>query len=69
MYGTESAGGGIYDAKEMEGLPVGVQIVAGHWQEEKVVELMKVVDRALGPRGFGPGEFAKKEAKREQRVY
>ncbi|GAA6007776.1 hypothetical protein JCM10207_004870 [Rhodosporidiobolus poonsookiae] len=52
--------GGIYDAKEMEGLPVGVQIVGRQWDEERVVELMKVVDGALGPRGFGPGEFTKR---------
>jgi hypothetical protein len=49
--------GAAYDAKAMEGLPVGVQIVGGHWEEEKVIEMMKVVDEALGSRGFGPGEF------------
>lgn len=30
------------------------------FEEEKVIEMMKVVDNALGPRGFGPGEYAKK---------
>jgi hypothetical protein len=76
--------GGVYNAKEMAGLPVGVQVVGckflvsvcamarsrrtwvtlrfitAIWEEEKVIELMKVVDKALGPRGFGPGEFAKR---------
>jgi hypothetical protein len=69
VYGKEGVLGGIYDAKEMEGLPVGVQIVAGHWQEEKAIELMKVVDKALGPRGFGPGEFTKKHGQQQERVY
>ncbi|GAA5849475.1 hypothetical protein JCM8547_000465 [Rhodosporidiobolus lusitaniae] len=64
VYGT----GGICDAKEMEGLPVGVQVVCGMWEEEKAVEVMKVVDGALGPRGFGPGEHRKREKERE-RVY
>jgi len=45
----------VYNAKDMEGLPVGVQVVGKHWEEEKVIEMMKVVDDALGPRDFGPG--------------
>lgn len=57
VYGTK----GIYNAKDMEGLPVGVQVVGRQWDEETVIELMKVVDHALGPRGFGPGEFAKRQ--------
>lgn len=61
VYGGLDASGAVYDAEAMEGLPVGVQIVGGKWEEEKVVEMMKVVDRALGPRGFGPGEFVKRE--------
>ncbi|GAA6024469.1 hypothetical protein JCM8202_006337 [Rhodotorula sphaerocarpa] len=59
---------GIYDAKEMAGLPVGVQVVGRQWDEERVIELMKVVDAALGPRGFGPGEFAKRQ-KDSERVF
>lgn len=47
----------FYDAKKMEGLPVGVQVVGRKWEEEKVIEMMKVVDRALGERGFGPGSW------------
>ncbi|GAA6020979.1 hypothetical protein JCM11491_001574 [Sporobolomyces phaffii] len=59
----------VYDAVEMEGLPVGIQLVAGWGEEEKVIEGMKVVDRALGERGFGPGQYAKRAAKKETRVY
>lgn len=57
---------GIYNAKDMAGLPVGVQVVGRQWDEERVIELMKVVDIALGPRGFGPGEFAKRQAAAEK---
>ncbi|KAI9509118.1 amidase [Russula earlei] len=49
---------GAYDARAMEGLPVGVQIVGQPWEEEKVLAIMHVVDAALGPRGFGPGSWA-----------
>ncbi|GAA5874603.1 hypothetical protein JCM3774_004658 [Rhodotorula dairenensis] len=58
--------GGIYDAKDMAGLPVGVQLVGRQWDEERVIELMKVVDEALGPRGFAPGDFAKRETASEK---
>ena len=51
--------GGIYDVEAMAGLPVGVQIAGKSWEEEKVIEMMKVVDRALGERGFGPGSHQK----------
>jgi hypothetical protein len=51
--------GGIYDVEAMAGLPVGVQIAGKSWEEEKVIEMMKVVDRALGERGFGPGSYRK----------
>lgn len=54
----------VYDVEAMEGLPVGVQIAGKAWEEEKVIEMMKVVDRALGERGFGPGSYRKwKEGK------
>lgn len=50
--------GGAYDADKMRGLPIGIQIVGRRWQEEKVIEMMKVVDGALGPsRGFGPSSW------------
>ena len=49
----------VYDVKAMAGLPVGVQIAGKPWEEEKVIEMMKVVDNALGERGFGPGSYRK----------
>lgn len=45
----------VYDPKKMDRIPVGVQIVGKRWEEEKVIAMMHVVDKALGPRGFGPG--------------
>ncbi|OCH93682.1 amidase signature enzyme [Obba rivulosa] len=45
---------GYYDAKKMEGIPVGVQVVGRQWEDEKVLAMMRVVDDALGERGFGP---------------
>jgi len=44
-----------YNPAAMHGIPVGVQIVGKHWEDEKVIEMMKVVDSALGKRDFGPG--------------
>ncbi|KAJ8502302.1 hypothetical protein ONZ51_g48 [Trametes cubensis] len=52
--GAAAAGSGFYNAEKMAGLPVGVQVVGRRWEDEKVVEMMRVVDRALGPRDFGP---------------
>ncbi|KPV75250.1 uncharacterized protein RHOBADRAFT_26559 [Rhodotorula graminis WP1] len=62
VYGS----GGVYDALDMAGLPVGVQVVGRKYDEERVIELMKVVDAALGPRGFAPGDFAAREREREK---
>jgi len=45
----------VYNPSAMHGIPVGVQIVGKHWGDEKVIEMMKVVDVALGKRDFGPG--------------
>jgi hypothetical protein len=46
----------FYDPVAMEGMPVGVQIVGKTWEEEKVLAMMHVIDKALGKkRGFGPG--------------
>ena len=65
MYGTTKAPlKAAYNAKEMAGLPVGIQVIGGSWEEERVIELAKVVDNALGSRGFGPGEFAKRMKKK-----
>lgn len=47
----------FYNPKKMEGLPIGVQIVGKRWEEEKVIEMMKVVDAALGKRPFGPNSW------------
>ncbi|SCV68322.1 BQ2448_443 [Microbotryum intermedium] len=60
LYGPKDA---RYNAKEMAGLPVGVQIIAAKFEEEKVIKMMGVIDEALGSRGFGPGEFYKREQK------
>ncbi|KAM0752009.1 amidase signature enzyme [Meredithblackwellia eburnea MCA 4105] len=51
---------GAYNSEEMAGLPVGVQVIGAGWEEEKVIELMREVDTALGPRGFSPGDYTKK---------
>ena len=50
---------GIYDAKSMHGLPVGVQVVGRRLEEEKVLAGMKVVRAALDKAGtvFKPGKF------------
>lgn len=45
----------VYDAKKMQGLPIGVQIVGRPWEDEKVIHVMEILDRELGERGFGPG--------------
>lgn len=60
VYGTVKNVKAAYNADEMAGLPVGVQIIGATWEDEKVIEMAKIVDRALGPRGFGPGEFVKR---------
>ena len=51
-----------YDADAMGGLPVGIQLVGKRWEDEKVIEMMKVVDAALGERGFGPDGWEKWKA-------
>jgi len=53
----------FYDSKKMAGLPIGVQVVGKKWEDEKVVEMMKVLDVALGPkRGFAPGSWTSTKA-------
>lgn len=37
-----------YDARKMEGLPVGVQIVGRTFDDEKVLAMMKIVETAMG---------------------
>jgi hypothetical protein len=45
-----------YDAVEMAGLPVGVQIVGRRLQEEKVLAVMERVEAALEEHGKGKYE-------------
>lgn len=52
---TESDMYRIYDAEKWAGLPVGVQLVTQRGQEELAIGMMKLLDQALGPRGFNPG--------------
>ncbi|KAH8927368.1 amidase signature enzyme [Atractiella rhizophila] len=52
-----------YDAKQMEGLPVGIQIAGSNWEEEDVLKAMKIVDEALGKRDFGRGQWTAQVAK------
>ncbi|KAJ7052235.1 amidase [Mycena amicta] len=47
----------MYDVNLMSGMPVGVQVVGRKWEDEKVLAMMRIVDDALGPRGFGPGSW------------
>ena len=54
--------GAPYAPEKMAGLPVGVQVVGRAWEDEKVLAMMKVVDEALGPRGFGPGAWTPPQA-------
>lgn len=35
----------------------GIQVIGRHWEEEKIIGVMHVIDQALGPRGFGPGSW------------
>ena len=37
----------MYDADQMHGLPIGVQIVGRRLEEEKVLEGMKMAERSL----------------------
>ncbi|KZT27863.1 amidase signature enzyme [Neolentinus lepideus HHB14362 ss-1] len=46
-----------YNPEAMKGIPIGVQIVGKPWEDEKVVGMMRIVDNALGSRGFGPGSW------------
>ncbi|KAF9557330.1 amidase [Agrocybe pediades] len=48
----------LYNPKDSQGMPVSIQIVGKKWEEEKVLEIMDIVDSALGRgRGFGPGSW------------
>lgn len=43
----------VYDAEKIKGVPVGIQVVGRKWEEEKVLKMMRILDNALGERGFG----------------
>ncbi|KAF9453524.1 amidase signature enzyme [Macrolepiota fuliginosa MF-IS2] len=48
----------LYQPEQINGMPVGVQIIGRRWEDEKVLAMMKEVDEALGAnRGFGPGAW------------
>ena len=42
----------MYDAKKMDGLPVGIQIVGRRLEEEKVLEGMKLVQKVMKDNGL-----------------
>jgi Asp-tRNA(Asn)/Glu-tRNA(Gln) amidotransferase A subunit family amidase len=42
----------LYDATEMHGLPVGVQVVGRRLEEEKVLAIMKRIEDALGDQKY-----------------
>lgn len=42
----------LYDANDMHGLPVGVQVIGRRLEEEKVLTLMGRVEEALGDDRF-----------------
>lgn len=41
----------LYDAAEMDGLPLAVQVVGSRFEEEKVLEGMKLLEAALRESG------------------
>ena len=43
-YGSAPNWKGAYDAEEMNGLPVGVQVVGNPWEEEKVLGMMGILE-------------------------
>lgn len=48
----------LYNAAATKGMPVGIQIVGRKWEDEKVLDMMHIIDNALGRnRGFGPGNW------------
>ena len=57
----------VYNPKEMEGLPLGIQLVAPAWEEERMLEIMKVVDAALETNRGGP--FRPNLFQSERKIY
>lgn len=57
----------VYNPTAMQGLPVGIQIVGPAWHEEKVLQIMEVLDDALAKkqgRLFGPGVGSQYESRK-----
>lgn len=42
----------LYDAEAMHGLPVGIQVVGRRLEEEKVLTIMKRLEKALGDQKY-----------------
>lgn len=59
LYGTKKNKYAFYDVEIMKGLPARGQLLGRKWQEEKVVEMMEIIDQALGMRGFKAGSSLK----------
>ncbi len=53
----------FYDPVPMKDMPIAVQVVGKRWDEEKVIAMMNIVDKALGDRGSGPGACTQKTGK------
>jgi len=47
-YGSAPKWVGAYDAEEMDGLPVGVQVVGKPWEEENVLGMMGILEGLVG---------------------
>jgi hypothetical protein len=47
-YGSAPKWEGAYDAEEMDRLPIGVQVVGKPWEEEKVLEMMRILEGLVG---------------------
>jgi hypothetical protein len=43
----------MYDAKAMDGLPIGVQVIGRRMEEEHVLEGMKLIERLMKEAGAG----------------
>jgi Asp-tRNA(Asn)/Glu-tRNA(Gln) amidotransferase A subunit family amidase len=50
----------LIDRASSDSFKSGIQVVGRKWEDEKVLAIMSVVDKALGPRGFGPGAWKPK---------
>lgn len=47
-YGSSPDWEGAYNAEEMDGLPIGVQVVGKPWEEEKVLGMMAMLEGLVG---------------------